>query len=276
MPVAIIPSSFPIGTPFGRLTTTTLPYRKQHSYGAKWHVVCRCSCGNTKEYVLSPIRRGDTRSCGCLKSEQSRDRCIARRIYYSNTDIKLHKIFRGMKRRCYEPKHKYFYRYGGRGIRICEAWLNSFAVFREWAVNHPAYREGLTIERKDNDKDYMPENCTWIPREEQPFNCSRTRYFEYQGERKRLSQWAEDPRCLASSLTSLYERLERGLTFEAALTMPAISQGYGNAKVTEDQVREIRSAYAAGILQRVIAKEHQISRQNVSAIVNRKAWEHVE
>jgi hypothetical protein len=264
MSATIIPSSFPIGIPFGRLTTTTLPYRKQRNWGLDWHVTCRCSCGNTKEYLLSSLRCGDTCSCGCLKSVTAED-------------IRLRSIWRSMKSRCYNPKHERFYRYGGRGIKICDPWLNSFAVFREWAVNHPAYREGLTIERVDGDKGYIPENCTWIPKAEQAFNRSTTRYFEYQGERKLLSQWLKDPRCLASSLFSLQQRIRKGWDFDTALTTPAQGTGPGRTKVTEDQVREIRAEYAAGgISQREIGEKHGIGQVEVSHIVTRRAWSHVE
>jgi hypothetical protein len=277
MPARIIPSSFPIGTPFGRLTTTTLPYRKQGKRWLEWYVYCRCSCGSTKEYLLASVRSENTRSCGCLRSDSSRDLCLEPRIPAAGGgDARLKRIWSSMKQRCYDPKHERFHRYGGRGIKIHGPWLESFAAFREWAVNHPAYREGLTIERVDNDKDYTPENCTWIPFAKQALNRFDTRYFEYQGDRKLLPQWFEDPRCVAPSLSSLYHRMDRGWDFEAALTSPLQRSGGGGAKVTEDQVREIRAMYADGLRQCEIAAEYGLAPNTVSMIVNRKNWSYVE
>jgi hypothetical protein len=276
MPARIIPSSFPIGTPFGRLTTTTLPYHKRRGQRLDWYVSCRCSCGNTRDYRLWDVRNGSTRSCGCLVSDISRDLCLEPRKPAPGGDARLKRIWYLMKQRCCDPKQGSYHRYGGRGIKICEPWLNSFAVFREWAVNHPAYREGLTIERMDNDGDYTPENCTWIPLRDQASNRSDTRYFEYQGEKKTLPQWSKDPRCIAPSLVSLCHRMDRGWDFEAALTSSPQRFGFRIAKVTEDQIREIRTKYAAGIRQCDLAREYKLSRNNVSNIVNRKTWACVE
>jgi hypothetical protein len=277
MPAMILPSSVPIGSQFGRLTTTGTIYRKIIGIGPRWHVACRCSCGDTREYALSPLKNGNTRSCGCLKSERSRETCAARRKWLPLKDDRIRRIWISMKRRCCDPKHEHFDRYGGRGINICKSWLESYPAFREWAVNHPAYREGLTIERMDNDKDYTSENCTWIPGAEQAFNRSTTRYFEYQGERKRLSQWMKDPRCLAPSLIALQRRINKWGDFGIALTTPFQRPGSGKAKVTEDKVREIRAEYAAGnVLQSELAERHNIRPNTISEIVNRKTWTHVE
>jgi hypothetical protein len=237
-----------------------------------------------------------------------------------------------MKARCYDQRHAAFHRYGGRGINVCDAWLASFDAFQEWAVNHPAYREGLTIERVDNDAGYCPENCTWIPRGEQVANRSISLIFEYQGEKKCLGWWAKDPRCLAPSKATLYQRIEHGWPFEKAFTTPGLSDGpvvkldqaladeireirkqgtmtrseiakkfgvcysilgdifFGRswvnesttplpqvrAKITEDQVRAIRADHVAGMLHREIAARYGVSRGNVTRILNRKAWVHVD
>ena len=75
----------------------------------------------------------------------------------------LYTKWEGMKRRCLSPNHPRYHRYGGRGIRVCRAWRESFAMFRRWALAH-GYEERLTIDREDNDGHYEPTNCRWVTR----------------------------------------------------------------------------------------------------------------
>ena len=79
-----------------------------------------------------------------------------------------------MKTRCYNPNFIYYCNYGGRGIIICDEWLNDFKAFYEWAINN-GYKEGLTIDRINNDGIYEPSNCRWITRAEQNRNQRKTK-----------------------------------------------------------------------------------------------------
>jgi hypothetical protein len=89
------------------------------------------------------------------------------------------KIWENIKQRCNNPKNTNYHYYGGRGIKICDAWANDFSVFRKWAESN-GYKNGLTIERKDNNKGYTPENCTWATKLEQ--NMNRRNTIKYKGE----------------------------------------------------------------------------------------------
>ena len=102
---------------------------------------------------------------------------------------KLYNVWCAMKERCNNSHNKSFARYGGRGIMICEEWANSFEVFSKWA-NDNGYKEGLTIDRKDVNGNYEPNNCRWITTAEQNRNYSRNHLITYQGETKCLSDWA--------------------------------------------------------------------------------------
>ena len=90
---------------------------------------------------------------------------------------RLYSIYNNIKNRCYNPKTQYYYRYGGRGIKLFEEWLKDFSKFYKWAVNN-GYKENLTIDRINNDGDYCPENCRWVSRKEQANNTSRNHLIE--------------------------------------------------------------------------------------------------
>lgn len=92
----------------------------------------------------------------------------------------LYRTYRDMIRRCGDPDHKDFKYWGAKGVRLCDEWLDSFQCFYDWAF--PQYSPGLSIERADTNGNYCPENCTWIPKSEQPINrgifCNNTSGFK--------------------------------------------------------------------------------------------------
>lgn len=102
---------------------------------------------------------------------------------------RLIKKFGNMRRRCYLKTNKDYRLYGGKGITIYEDWLRDPHEFVIWAVNH-GYKLGLTIERRDNDKGYAPDNCAFIPMSQQPLNTARNRFISYKGKILTISQVA--------------------------------------------------------------------------------------
>lgn len=108
---------------------------------------------------------------------------------HGDTKTRLYKIWEGMKARCYNSKAGHYEKYGGRGIEVCNQWKYSFPVFKEWALQN-GYEEHLTIERKDNNKGYTPENCRWATRAEQVRNKRDNLLVTYNGETKCLMEWS--------------------------------------------------------------------------------------
>lgn len=95
-----------------------------------------------------------------------------------------------MKNRCYNESYPSFHRYGGRGIKVCKEWLLDYESFKRWALLS-GYSDTLTLDRKNNDGDYSPDNCRWATRKEQSRNTSSIHLVEYKGETKSLVEWCE-------------------------------------------------------------------------------------
>ena len=132
--------------------------------------LCQCECGNTKIILGNSLLSKLTLSCGCYNKELVKKVNIKHNMSYS----RLYKVWQGMKTRCYNPNFIYYCNYGGRGIMICDEWKNDFSKFYEWAINN-GYKEGLTIDRINNDGNYEPDNCRWITRAEQNRNQRKTK-----------------------------------------------------------------------------------------------------
>ena len=131
-----------------------------------------------------------------------------------NTNNKLYAVWNSMKQRCNNPNNKKYPRYGGRGIKVCTEWLCSFDSFREWSVKN-GYREGLTIDRINNDGNYEPSNCRWTDYKTQNNNTSAIKLITYNGETHTKAQWAE---LYGLSLKSVYQKMERNnISFIEAL-----------------------------------------------------------
>ena len=168
---------------FGKLTAIRYTGRSAPSRGRYW--LCRCDCGNYREVPTGRLtsKNGHIQACeACAKAALSR---IGKDSSTRIADVrkeKLHSVWNTMKQRCSNPNSSGFKHYGGRGIKVCEEWRNSYASFKEWAIL-TGYREGLTIERIDVDGNYSPDNCKWITMREQMINRRGTRYIEYEGKR---------------------------------------------------------------------------------------------
>lgn len=179
-----LPNFSLVGQKFHRLTVLENTGTKTKSHQRLWR--CVCDCGNEVRQTTRALRYGAVKSCGCAKKEAARRNGIASGKHLSSGS-RLYHIWRGMKIRCKNEKHTHYDRYGGRGITICEEWELDFSAFQNWALSS-GYREGLFLDRKNNDDGYSPENCRWATNTEQQRNRSSNILIEG----KTIADWAED------------------------------------------------------------------------------------
>lgn len=176
--------------------------------------LCRCDCGMWKVIKAGQLRRGDTRSCGCLRNQLNSERFATHRM----TGTRLYSVWGSMLARCRRPACKSYERYGARGIAVCDEW-SSFGAFRDWALSH-GYANGLQLDRIDNNGPYSSLNCRFVTRIVNGNNTRRNvRLFAF-GEAKTLAEWERDPRS-AVSAKMMGARLRRGWADELALTSPS-------------------------------------------------------
>lgn len=157
------------GKTFGRLYVVS---RLENDKHRKTRWLCQCSCPNKTELNVSGncLLSENTKSCGCLRIENNR----IVRISHGKSNSRIYKVWQSMKDRCYNKSCSDYKNYGGRGILICDEWLNNFQTFYDWAIIN-GYSEVLTIDRKDNDGNYEPSNCRFVDRDTQ--NKNRRKVF---------------------------------------------------------------------------------------------------
>ena len=177
-----------VGRKFGRLTVVSEAERTRSKGGTSirmWN--CVCDCGNKRTLSSSALTGCKTKSCGCYKKDVNKKRFTKHGL----SKTKLYRVWSSIKDRCYRDGCKGYINYGGRGIVMCDEWKNNFQAFYDWSISN-GYTEGLTIERKDVNGNYCPENCCWIPKSEQPKNRRNSHFITYKGETKTLSEWSKE------------------------------------------------------------------------------------
>lgn len=174
--------------------------------------VCECKCGRVIVSLTDGLVSGD-RSCGCRRKELARKACTT----HGGHKSKIYGVWREMRQRCEIASNKSWKNYGGRGITVVKEW-GDFAAFQEWAAVS-GYREGLMLDRENNDLGYSPQNCRWVTRAVQNRNHRRNRWIEAFGKRLVFHDWEKEPEC-AVCLNTVEKRLKLGWTAEAALSTP--------------------------------------------------------
>lgn len=190
-----------VGQKFGKLTV------REWLGGSRW--ICDCECGGTAHVLTANLRRGNTRSCGCIKRISSSKRATKHGLY--NTPA--YKTWASIKRRCYETGNAAYPHYGARGILMDEHWRNDPAAFIGYVGQPPTADHSL--DRIDNGKGYFPGNVRWATPVEQANNKSTNRFVIWRGERMTVAQLA---RLIADEVGISYAQMRTA--FEHAMYDP--------------------------------------------------------
>ena len=165
-----------IGEKYGRLLVLEEGEKEVRPSGRKYRTwVCQCECGEVIEAKTQDLRSGDTKSCGCLIKDKLTARNKENAIH-NMRNTSEYRIWCRMKERCFNSNHKSYDRYGGRGITICDQWLNSFEQFYKDMGARPTPQH--TIDRINPDEDYEPNNCRWATNEQQQQNRTNNKLDE--------------------------------------------------------------------------------------------------
>lgn len=173
------------GKRFSRLTVI----ERDHTNG-RGEIVwkCQCDCGNITYVTSNYLVSGHTKSCGCLVAEKTREANTTHGLSHT----KLTRTYANMITRCYNPKYKYYSSYGGRGISVCSEWtgIDGIVNFIQWSLAN-GYKDDLTLDRIDVNGNYSPNNCRWATMKQQQNNRTNNTRYEYNGEVKTMSEWAD-------------------------------------------------------------------------------------
>ncbi len=211
-PLAVPPATDLTGMRFDRWLVVRLHEQKG------WHKVwwCRCDCGCEKAVYGISLRKGDSRSCGCLQ----RETVIRTATSHGRSRSREYAIWQGILARCYRAGAAGFHNYGGRGIRVCVRWRHSFEAFFARMGEAPTARH--TIDRKDGNGDYEPSNCEWSTRKEQAQHRQNSQFITHDGLTLNVTQWAEKT---GMNPSTLLHRLRAGWPHARVVTEPVRDWG---------------------------------------------------
>ena len=201
------------GKRYGNLTVIS----KSAPINGRSNWLCKCDCGNETIVRTSNLESGHTKSCGCYK----RMREIEANTVHGLSNTRIHRIWDNMKTRCLNKNSPAFRFYGGRGITICEEWLNDRSKFFEWALSN-GYSDNLTIERIDNDKGYYPDNCAWVTKEMQYKNKRQNIMITYDGKTLCAEDWSK---VTGIPSMTIRWRYKHGWSAERTLTTKPYTKG---------------------------------------------------
>lgn len=182
-------------------------------------VECLCDCGNLVYKHFNNVRRGLSKSCGCMTSFLISKGISVHGMGSRKNKHPIYKAWRAMRARCYSKSYIGRKNYSEKGIIVCDEWKNNFMAFYEWAISN-GWVKGLTLDRFPNKEgNYEPSNCRWATYAEQNMNRINTNFVTAFGETKHIQEWLKDLRCLVS-YTALFYRLKRGMKPEEAICTP--------------------------------------------------------
>jgi len=203
------------GQKFGRLTV--IKYHGKNKHGQSiWICKCGCGCGEERIIPTYALRGGIWKSCGCLRKEKAAEHCRKDLSTHNMCYSRLYSIWHGMKQRCLNTNDKNYPNYGGRRITVCDGWANEFEGFMNWALLS-GYTDKLTIDRKNNDGNYEPQNCRWATIKDQANNRRSSRIITYKGISHTASEWANS---LCINYATFESRRYAGWTIDKIINTP--------------------------------------------------------
>lgn len=175
--------NYEVGTTIG-----TCIYIKEVTSSSNYRTALfKCSCGKEFKCRIDKIKRQEVRSCGCLRDEKIKQQGHKNKTH-GQSYHPIFSIWAGMVHRCQDINNIGYSLYGGRGIKVCDRWLDINNFIEDM---YPTYIKGLEIDRIDNDGNYELSNCRWITRKENCNNRRSNRVIEYEGVIKNMKQWSE-------------------------------------------------------------------------------------
>jgi hypothetical protein len=180
-------------------------------------VTLRCSCGNIKTVRISGVLDQRPKSCGCMRRNVNLDGTFSNESSSRNKS-KLYRVWCAMRERCRNPNTLAYKDYGGRGISVCTEWNMNFISFRDWALSN-GYQENLTLDRRDNNGNYCPENCRWTTKTEQAKNRRSTHFVTIGPVTLCIKDWAKE---LGVQESTIHRRVRNGMTYEEAILTPKV------------------------------------------------------
>ncbi len=188
-----------VGQKFNMLTVISFSHR--NGYQKYW--LCKCDCGNEKSILQGNITSGYTKSCGCHHASVMSLMNTKHGEAGKNTITKEYTIWAGMIGRCTNQNSSNYNRYGGRGISVCERWLQ----FENFIADMGRCPDGHSLDRfPDKNGNYEFNNCRWATAKEQAHNTRRNKWLEYNGRKMILQDWAKE---LKTHHTNIIQRLKK-------------------------------------------------------------------
>lgn len=227
----------------------------------------KCDCGKEIICSINRVNKGWQKGCGCKRKR------------YGLSGHALYSVWINMKDRCYNIRNEKYHRYGGRGVTVCDLWVNDFKPFYDWCMAN-GWREGLDVDKdikaKELDKEgmiYSPEWCSIVTGEENINNRSTCVFITRNGVTKNTMQWCEE---YGLKQSTFYSRISKGWTEDEAFTTPARKVDRNKtpprAKITHKIADDIREIKKKGYSNAVIGKMFSVDASTISTIVNNKSW----
>lgn len=233
--------------------------------------IVRCQCG--AERVIKGKSFGRAKSCGCARRMPRPAHVVAAHTKHGLAGSPTYTSWSAMKQRCYNPKTTGYASYGGRGIRVCDRWRESFEAFVADVGERPSLRHSLD-RYPDVDGHYEPGNVRWATTREQGRNKRNTHRAKVAGESVALIDLSEK---FGLNRHAVQRRIKAGWDETVATSTPSMRRGesHRRAVLTESIVRDIRAMRAQGLAYKAIAERVGVSVSAVNHVLNGRVWRHV-